>query len=124
VKTHEDRAATLLGHIVEAIGRIVTYTEGMSAAEFDRNKLVHDAVERNLITIGEAAAQLRRECPNFVAANEPNTWRLAADVRNQLTHAYVSIQNDIVWTVVRAHLPSLLQTANRLRAGLIHGRLP
>jgi uncharacterized protein with HEPN domain len=44
-----------LYHILDAIGLIDEYTEGMSENEFLANSMAHDAVGRQIEIIGEAA---------------------------------------------------------------------
>ncbi len=47
--------------ILEAIASIQSYTEGMEFATFENDRRTVDAVVRNLIIIGEAAARVPEE---------------------------------------------------------------
>lgn len=51
----QQRLADYLGHIAEAIERIVRYTGGMDEVAVLNNQLVQDAVIRNFEIIGEAS---------------------------------------------------------------------
>ncbi len=51
---------------------------------YDGNHLLQDAVERNLITIGEAVNQLLKHDPKIAISNA----RKIVDLRNRLTHGY------------------------------------
>ena len=53
-------------HILEAIGRIRHYAEGMTEETFRADQRTVDAVIRNFLVIGEAAGQV----PPLVAALE------------------------------------------------------
>lgn len=46
-------------HILGAIGRIVSCTEGLSESGFMKNSLIQDGVTRNLETLGEASKKFR-----------------------------------------------------------------
>ena len=47
------RVSAYLGHIHEAIERIEAYTQELTQDQFTENRLVQDAVIRNLEIIGE-----------------------------------------------------------------------
>jgi predicted nucleotidyltransferase len=53
------RIRDYLGHILEAIDRVSTYTASSDEASFMADKKTQDAVIRNLEIIGEAAQHLR-----------------------------------------------------------------
>lgn len=61
------------------------------------------AVERQLAIIGEAVNKLQREFPDM---SLNHTHQIIA-FRNRLIHAYDSIDNSIVWSILQRHLPSL-----------------
>ncbi|MEI7501906.1 MAG: HepT-like ribonuclease domain-containing protein [Paludibacter sp.] len=71
--------------------------------EYDKNHLLQDAVERNLITIGEAMSVLLKKSPNILISNA----RKIVDTRNRLTHGYDDIENVQVWSIVIKYLPIL-----------------
>lgn len=58
------------------------------------------ACERCLITLGEAARQMPAEL-QALAPDVP--WRLIADQRNFLVHAYRRVDPRVVWRTLRAH---------------------
>ncbi len=70
---------------------------------YDSNILLQDAVERNLITIGEAMSSLLKRVPEILISNS----RKIVDTRNRLTHGYDDIENLQVWSIVIKHLPIL-----------------
>ncbi len=74
------------------------YTQGMDQSAFVSNPLVYDATLRNLEMIGEAASRI----PESIRTAHPDIpWRLAIATRNRLIHAYLGIDDDIVWSIVR-----------------------
>ena len=78
--------------------------------EYDRNFLVQDAVERNLITIGEAMNRLLILLPDIPITNS----RRVVDARNKLTHGYDEIENVQVWSILINHLPILKMEVKNL----------
>jgi uncharacterized protein with HEPN domain len=71
--------------------------------EYDANFLIQDAVERNLITIGEAMNRFLVLLPEIPITNS----RRVVDARNKLTHGYNEIENVQVWNILINHLPIL-----------------
>ncbi|MBI5855995.1 MAG: DUF86 domain-containing protein [Nitrospirae bacterium] len=97
------REAGYLRHISEAIAQIETYTKG-GRKEFYENRMVQDAVIRNLEIIGEAV----RNLPAGFKKDYPKVpWRGITGLRNVLIHEYFGIDIAIVWGVVSKRLPVL-----------------
>lgn len=79
-------------------------------ADYNSSLLLQDAVERNLITIGEAMNLLLKKAPKINITNA----RRIVDVRNRLTHGYDEIENTQVWNIIINHLPLLTIEVNEL----------
>jgi len=98
--------AVFLDDIVEACKWIATYTDGMTAVEFARDRKTLDAVVRNLEIIGEAVKKI----PPDIRAEMPDIdWQRIAGLRDILAHAYFAVDTDIVWDVARNKVPQLHQ---------------
>lgn len=111
-----ERTALFLGHIVDAIDRIDNYVNGLDESGFLQNRLVQDAVIRNLEVIGEACSNVRRRDPAFAAAHSDVPWGGAIGNRNVLSHGYFSIDYALVWNTIKGDLPSLRRTVAALLA--------
>ncbi len=99
------RDTEYLGDIVQAMRRIIVYTEGMSYEQFMADTRTQDAVLRNIEVIGEAIKKLSGD----LKASHPHLpWSNMARMRDKVIHHYFSINYDIVWTVVAQEIPSLL----------------
>jgi uncharacterized protein with HEPN domain len=100
----DNKTKKVLKDILICIDNIDKYLgENRLFAEYDVNFLLQDAVERNLITIGEAMNQLLKIEPNIPITNA----RKVVDARNRLTHGYDEIENVQIWNIIIKHLPIL-----------------
>lgn len=94
----------LVGDILDAVGRIEQYTAGMVFEGFEDDSRTIDAVIRNFIIIGEAAAHV----PAEMAAQYPDVpWRLMSDMRNFAVHHYWAVEPIILWQTIKNDLPDL-----------------
>jgi uncharacterized protein with HEPN domain len=82
------RVPDYLEHIRGAIEQIFRYTEDMDKDEFPRNRLVQDAVIRNLEIVGEASRNVERADPTFVSRHPKMEFANARAMRNALSHGY------------------------------------
>lgn len=101
------RVSDYLEHIETAIDRIQTYTKHMDEAAFLQNELVQDAIIRNIEIVGEAANDIRRADPDFVAAHTEIPWAVIYAMRNRVAHGYHEVDLSIVWKTVQTALPDL-----------------
>jgi uncharacterized protein with HEPN domain len=93
-----------LQHILEAIERIETYTEGIERDAFRKDSMAQDAVIRQLEVLGEAASQLSDETRDQYGMVP---WQDITGMRNKLIHGYFGVDVDVVWKTVQEDLPQL-----------------
>ena len=86
--------------------RVLAYTTDIDQATLVLEGMRYDATLRNLELMGEAATHvpqaLRDEAPAI-------PWRQIIATRNRLIHAYLGIDSDTVWSIVRDDVPALRQ---------------
>lgn len=93
--------------------KVLAYTDGMDQGAFVASALTYDATLRNLELIGEAASRV----PAGVREQHVEIpWRLMSATRNRLIHAYLGIDDDIVWSLIRDDIPPLLEQLRVLAA--------
>ena len=91
-------------HILEAIQTIETYKKGLDFEAFLKNKMVADAIIRQLEIIGEAANNISEE---FQKEYADIPWRKIIGIRNTLIHEYFGINKKVVWDTCENDLPEL-----------------
>ena len=85
-----------LQDILESIGHIQHFLEGVSEDEFYKNVEKQDAVLRRLEIIGEAVKHL----PDEIREDHPDIpWRQIAGMRDIIIHEYFGITLEMVWIV-------------------------
>ena len=91
--------------------RVRDYSAGLDKADFVASPISYDATLRNLELIGEAATQI----PETVRDAHPEIpWRAIVGTRNRLAHAYLHIDDDIIWTLIVDAVPELLAALRTL----------
>lgn len=90
--------------IYEYLGETRDFTE------YQKNKLLRRAVERELEIIGEATSQILKLEPEFPLQHA----RRIVDTRNWVIHGYDRVDDVIIWGILSNHLPSLRTEVNAL----------
>jgi len=102
-----------LRHILDAIGNIEEYLSGTTYQHFSSNKMMVDAVVRELEIIGEASANITR---NFQEKHPDIMWAKMKATRNFLIHEYFAVNTKIVWDTCKENLPELKKFVSGLLA--------
>ena len=105
-----ERDRLYLGHILEAIAAIESFTSD-GRAEFLRDLKTQSAVVRQLEIIGEAVKNLSAQ---LTAREMSVPWRLIAGSRDRLIHAYFKVDLEAVWAMVEQDLPALKANVRRI----------
>lgn len=96
----------ILHDMVEAVGKVLDFTEGMDFNQFMNDVKTRDAVYHNLIVMGEAASRM----PEYYVLNHDTIpWHKMVSTRNALVHGYDVIDDGIVWKIVTDILPELFE---------------
>lgn len=104
---HRLRTLDYLEHILEAIRRIKQYTDDTDENTFLENKLIQDAVIRNIEVVGEACRNIDRYDSEFSVTYHDLPLKIAYEMRNILAHGYFKIDLEIVWRTIQRDLPKL-----------------
>ena len=85
--------------------KVLAYSEGMDQTAFTGSGITYDAVLRDMELIGEAATGIPEEVRQ---THTEIPWRMIIATRNRLIHAYLGIDDDIIWSIIRDDIPPLL----------------
>lgn len=94
-----------LEDILQSGNKILRFTANMTFEELLADERTFDAVARNLQIIGEAIKNI----PPEIRIQYPQIeWRKIAGLRDIITHAYFSIDEEVIWDVIQNKIPNLL----------------
>jgi uncharacterized protein with HEPN domain len=100
-----------LRHILDAVAQIEQYLRGVSVDIYADNRMLQDAIVRQLEIIGEASGNLSKA---FCNEHPEVPWGQIVAMRNRIAHDYMNVDMDIVWDVVQQDLPLLKGQAERI----------
>ncbi len=93
-----------IGDILINIEAIEQFSDELTKAQFIKNKEKQYAVIRAIEIIGEAA----KKVPTSLRKKHPNIpWKEIAGSRDRIIHAYFKVDLDVVWNIIKYHLPTL-----------------
>ena len=107
-----DEAKKNLVDIVQAAQEIETFVRGMDFKTYQASLLTQRAVERNFEIIGEALGRVRNL--DKEALEQISEHQRIIGFRNILIHGYDVVDEQIVWTAVQKHLPTLTKEVERM----------
>lgn len=103
-----ERDIRYLTYIKKSIELIELRTFGIEFAAFERDIDRQDAILWRLETLAEATGRLSDE----VKQRHPEVrWRAIYGFRNIAAHGYLELNLDVVWEIVKVHLPKLNEVA-------------
>lgn len=114
-RSKTSKLANELDRLKFAARRGVTHLTGVSNAQFHDNEVLHDALVTVISVVGEIAAKIIRDHPDFVNACPQIPWHQMKGMRNRLVHDYFGIDPDSVWKTATESLPALLEQIERIR---------
>lgn len=102
----QDRRIFLM-HALDCIDFIAEQLPSLDKQAFLDNRLVRDAVLRNLEIIGQSFKDYGVDA---LEKSHPNIrWRQIAGFRNQLAHEYLGLDHELIWGILNQHLRPLRQ---------------
>jgi uncharacterized protein with HEPN domain len=104
-----------LGHILESIDLIESYSEDVDEIEFMRSTPLQDKLVRRIEIIGEAVKNL----PEDLKREHPEIpWRDIAGLRDIIVHQYFGLDLELIWDVVKRDIPELKPRLKRIQEEL------
>lgn len=97
--------------IKTSIDSIFSYLgEERNFIDYQNNKLLRRAVEREIEIIGEAMNRILKIEPTIQIENA----RQIVDTRNWVIHGYDKVDDVVIWGIVSKHLPKLKEEIETL----------
>ena len=91
--------------MIEFAEQAIAYATDLDQQAFIADRRTYDATLRNIELLGEAATHV----PEPVHDAHPQiAWRKVIATRNRLAHAYMGIDDDVIWDIIQTDLPDLL----------------
>jgi len=100
----EERDLSLLWDMLEAAKDVVSFTKDVKYIDFETDKKLRYAVERQILVIGEAAKHVSEGTKN---AYPDIPWNNIIGMRNVLAHEYGEILTSRIWSTAKNNLPEL-----------------
>lgn len=102
----DDRDAARLWDMLQYAREVIETAGIVTFDAYMQDKTLRMATERRIEIIGEAARNVSRE---FQAQHPAIPWQKIAAQRHVLAHEYGDIKQEIVFRVVKTHLPELIR---------------
>ncbi len=99
----ENKINKFLFDIKESIEAIESYLKNASFEIYQENKMLRRAVEREFEIIGEAMYRISKLNPEIKIKNK----EAIIGMRNRIIHGYDIIDEEVIWSTVHDHLPTL-----------------
>jgi uncharacterized protein with HEPN domain len=104
--------SVLLAHALDCANFIAEETAGCNEQQFQEDRLLRDAMLRNLEVIGQACKDYGIDTLEQVRPDI--RWRRIAGFRNQLAHEYLGLDNELIWTIVSEQINPLRQALTEI----------
>ena len=117
----DEQRQKICGHMEFAISRLrALQASSISSREALETVDVLDSALLKLQSAGESIYGVERVVnpgrekdskePHYLDIQYPNgAWKDARHVRNIVSHAYVAIDNDIIWDIIQNHVEALIE---------------
>lgn len=110
-----DRDLVYLDSLVDAADAIREFVGPLTKEQFFKQRMVRDAVLRNLEVLGEAAGRVSAELQR---AHPEVEWKKAGGMRNHLAHGYLTLNMNLIWDTVMRDIPQIGEQARSIRKAL------
>lgn len=114
-----DRVLGWLEDIRLASDDVLRFSSGLDLKSYLADELKRMAIERQLITMGEAMVQLANEFPDV--ADRVAEFRQVISFRNILIHRYRTLDHVMIFDIIREKLPGFRDQVSALIAEIEKG---
>jgi uncharacterized protein with HEPN domain len=105
-----NRINKFLYDIKKSIEKIENYVHNKDIDAYSNDEMLRDAVERNLLIIGEAMNNIVKLDPGIKITSKIEI----IGMRNRIVHGYDMVSNVAVWDAIENHIPILKREVDTL----------
>lgn len=102
-------------HILESIEAIKEFSKDLTLEEFSTNRMINNAIIRELEIMGEAAKNISED---LKSENKDVDWRGIVGTRDKLIHYYFGIKTDLIFQIIMKDIPVLENQILKINQGL------
>ena len=111
---NESHDPAYLWDMLDAARALSAFVAGRTFHDFQTDRMLRNAVERNMEIIGEAANRISE---NFQRSHPEMPWRNIIGQRNILIHEYGEVKNERIRVVATEKIPELVALLKPLLPG-------
>lgn len=104
-----------LERMQDAASEIDRFMQRVDQAAFFKNVEKQRAVGMNLLLIGEAAARISEEFPEFAVDHPELPWHVMQNFRKRIAQGYLNIDLTEFWELAHQSAPELLLQLDSIR---------
>lgn len=101
-----EKDLAVIRKLIERLERTLSYCQGRTCEDFERDTMLQEACVFNVLQIGELSKNGLSEA--FVQKHSQIPWRQMYGLRNRIVHGYEGIMLNIVWDTITEDFPVLL----------------
>lgn len=101
-----------LQDILDSIEKIKRYIANVDQTEFAKDEKTFEAIVYNLQIIGEAAKHIPESDREIYTQIN---WREVVGLRNVISHAYFSLDENIIWDIIQSELGGLADCVRHMK---------
>ena len=94
-----------LGHMLDMCQKGLEMTAGKNHQDYEESEILQFALTHIIQVIGEAADHVTEE---FKESQPQIPWHEIIGMQHRIVHDYMNVDEDVVWSVVKNDLPSLI----------------
>jgi uncharacterized protein with HEPN domain len=102
-------------HILDGIQAVETFSKNLSKNDLKVNRLRRSAIIREIEVIGEAVRNISDSTKEKYPEPE---WKKIIGTRDKMIHHYFGVDFNIVWDIIKLHLPILKKQIQNIKKEL------
>lgn len=102
---------SFLWDMLDAAQTVRTFVSSRSYHDYQNDRMLRNAVERNIEIIGEAASKVAK---GFRDAHPEVPWQQITSQRHVLAHEYGELEDELLWKVATIRVPELIAILEKI----------